>query len=119
PPGSQPGTRPAPSLPNRSAGKLPPLAEEEVDFPPTPPVPPPIPTRSQARLPGRSPTPPVARPGKAAVAAKPVAEAQSAPLGWADEDATSPKRSFGPVGLVAVALLLMVGVYVGAMMLMK
>src|SRR5205823_1878839 len=89
PPGSQPGTRPAPSLPNRSAGKLPPLAEEEVDFPPTPPVPPPIPTRSQARLPGRSPTPPVARPGKAAVAAKPVAEAQSAPLGWADEDATS------------------------------
>lgn len=46
--------------------------------------------------------------------------AAPAPAGWTDEDpGTGPGVSFGTVGLVAVALLLMVAVYFGATFLLK
>jgi hypothetical protein len=42
------------------------------------------------------------------------------PAGWADEDAAAiPRRSFGPIGMIAAALLLMVIVYLGATVLMR
>jgi len=51
---------------------------------------------------------------------KPVGKADGLPPGWADEEALAvPKKSFGPVGMVAAALLLMVIVYLGATVLMR
>jgi len=52
--------------------------------------------------------------------AAPAAAAGAIPAGWADDDAAAiPKRSFGPIGMVAAALLLMVIVYLGATVLMR
>jgi hypothetical protein len=42
------------------------------------------------------------------------------PANWVDEDPNGKvQRSFGPVGMIAAALLLMVIVYLGATVLMK
>jgi hypothetical protein len=49
---------------------------------------------------------------------KPVTDPLEESMAWADEEPTS-RRSFGALGLVLVALILMVAVYFGATMLMK
>ena len=48
-------------------------------------------------------------------------DTEPSPDGWAEEEAASapPRSSFGPLGLVAGAVLLMVAVYLGATLLMK
>jgi serine/threonine-protein kinase len=63
----------------------------------------------------------VTTPAKSSTASKaPPAKGSAIPPGWADEDAAAaPARSFGPIGLVAAALLLMVIVYLGATMFLK
>jgi hypothetical protein len=42
-----------------------------------------------------------------------------APAGWTDDEPDGRRSGFGPIGLVAAALLLMVAVYLGATLLMK
>jgi len=76
-----------------------------------------IPTRGAATLP--APTAKTA--AKTTASPQEAPEADAAPLGWAEEEqAPAPARNgFGPVGLVAAALLLMVAVYFGATLLMK
>jgi hypothetical protein len=76
-----------------------------------------IPTRGAATLP--APTAKTA--AKTTASPQEAPEADPAPLGWAEEEqAPAPARNgFGPVGLVAAALLLMVAVYFGATLLMK
>jgi serine/threonine-protein kinase len=142
PPGSHPGGRPnpaatpppsgdrprsrsaaaqPPALPARPGGGLPsraslqvPVGGEEAAVTPVRNTPPPRVSRAAMKVPGRA-APPV----PAQAAPQPAAEPDATPLSWAEEEATPPSRTFGPVGLIAAALLLMVGVYVGAMMLMK
>lgn len=86
-------TRPGPSLPSRASFQLPPLAEEVLDTG----------TEVAAHTPVET-----ARPTRGGRHAS-----------WADEEPDGRKASFGPIGLVAAALLLMVAVYYGATMLMK
>jgi hypothetical protein len=118
---------------------LPPLAEEiDDDLPVTqpqvarrgakPPAPPPAPGRSAA---GRAAAPQAKAstqrvvPTKKASVQRTVPGQRTAPVqpqvptGWDDDAAGAPTRTFGPVGLVAAALLLMVVVYLGATLLMK
>ena len=75
-----------------------------------------IPTRGAATLPA-----PTAKPAPKTAAPQPAGEAAPAPLGWTEEEVVpAPARNgFGPVGLIAAALLLMVAVYFGATLLMK
>jgi serine/threonine-protein kinase len=90
-----------------------------------PPAPPsartPPPDRMKPNLPSRSsfqvPTDDHVDPG-ALPAEAPADPAGRMPHGWADEDPT-PRRGFGPVGVVAAALLIMVAAYIGAVMLMR
>jgi hypothetical protein len=102
PAGSQSGARPPAHLPSRASVQLPSLPEREAE-----------PAARAPRVPGRAATPAQAR------LAPPPAEPDDASLGWAEEFSSSPPRAFGPLGLVAAALLVMVGVYLGAMMLLK
>jgi hypothetical protein len=80
--------------------------------------------RHGPKVPPRSavtaPVPGVKAPTNAPPANQPVDE-ESGPTRWAEEeDAPRPARnSFGPLGLVAAAVLLMVAVYLGATLLMK
>lgn len=137
-PGPPPDKKPGP-IPNRAAFQLPPMAEEIEATPAAPPVG--RGARASAPLPSRSAQParhaPAAKSvpnakgiaaAKSMPAAKPVpgakpvkqAAPESIPSGWADEElAAVPTRTFGPIGLVAAALLLMVIVYLGATVLMK
>jgi serine/threonine-protein kinase len=78
------------------------------------------PPKSNAGPPARMPTRAVTA-GRVAPPPIPAKAAKSAPAGddepaWADE---MPRRPFGPIGIVAAALLLMVVVYFGAMVLLK
>jgi len=142
-PSPAPDRKPSP-LPNRAAMNLPPMADELPDsesaaMPVTRPVVGRQSTRNIAP-PGRSAPPPGrSAPGRASQMGKsvpnakgiPAAKASTAqkiapeaagniPAGWADEDAAAiPRRSFGPVGMIAAALLLMVIVYLGATVLMR
>jgi serine/threonine protein kinase len=76
-----------------------------------------IPTRSAAKL------APVASKNseKFAAATVPAQDVETTPTAWAEEETatTQPRNSFGPLGLVAAAVLLMVAVYLGATLLMK
>jgi serine/threonine-protein kinase len=144
-PGPPPDRKPAP-LPTRAAtnnlknNDLPPLAEEidEADaLPVTRPVVSrqsargvPVPARTSpgrtASSPGRTAPGKPAAPVKGAPAARASAVKMAAsgagaiPANWVDEDVGGkPQRSFGPVGMIAAALLLMVIVYLGATVLMK
>jgi serine/threonine-protein kinase len=145
-PGPPPDRKPAP-LPTRASTNrnddLPPMAEE-IDEGANLPVTRPVVSRQSARgmpvqaparvAPGRT----APSPGRAATAAKPVTAAKGAPAArasaakvatsgagaipanWVDEDPDGkPVRSFGPIGMIAAALLLMVIVYLGATVLMK
>lgn len=92
-----PPTRPGLSLPSRASFQLPqmPVAEELLEAAPFEEEVPQLETRKQ-KLPNRAAT------------------------NWAGDDGDSgSKANFGPVGLVAAALLLMVAVYYGATLLMK
>ena len=143
-PGPPPDRKPAP-LPTRAAtnnknNDLPPIAEEidEADaLPVTQPVVSrqsargaPVPTRTSpgrtASSPGRTALGKPAAPVKGAPATRasavkmPASSAGAMPANWVDEDVGGkPQRSFGPVGMIAAALLLMVIVYLGATVLMK
>ncbi len=136
-PSPPPDRRPAP-IPARAAANLPPLAEEidEADaLPVTKPVvnrqsaravPVPVRTSPGRTAPGRSTAAksvPAARgmPATRASAAKMAAPGAGAiPANWAEEEADGqPQRAFGPIGMIAAALLLMVIVYLGATVLMK
>jgi serine/threonine-protein kinase len=67
--------------------------------------------------PGR---PPAVVPGRGAAAIeKAVAEGDSVPLGWAEEEVDTPRKTLSPLVLVGVALVLMISVYIGATMLMN
>jgi len=142
---SPPADRKPSGLPNRAAMNLPPMADEIDDNEAAAlPVTRPVVGRQSARslpAPGRSaPAPGRSAPAKSSQMAKsvpaakgvpaakasvaqkaaPAAAAGAIPAGWADDDAAAiPKRSFGPIGMVAAALLLMVIVYLGATVLMR
>lgn len=103
PAAGQPGSRLAANLPSRASFQLPPTEEE-----PSQPV----------RAPSRTAVP-AASPVRRSVAVPPVAEPAPPQLAWAEDEVNPSQRTLGPLGLVGIALLLMVGVYVGAMMLMK
>ena len=92
--GTPPPTRPGPSLPSRASFQLPPLAEEIIDTGEV----------DQSDTPVDTPRPKL-----------PTRQA------WAEDEAAGEPRgaTFGPIGLVAAALLLMVAVYYGATLLMK
>lgn len=108
-PGSHPGVKTAaahspaapargPALPSRASFQLPPVADASAETGAT----------------AHAPTP----------VEEPASRVRSAPradeLGWADEDVPEPRPGgFGPVGLVAAALFIMVTVYIGATLLMK
>jgi serine/threonine protein kinase len=138
-PGPPPDKKPA-GIANRAGSALPPMAEEIDDDADSLPVTQPQVGRQGGRsvpLPGRSAagksapsakSSPAARtaPNKAAPGARASAQhklpqrGEAIPPGWADDDAAAlPKKSFGPIGLIAAALLLMVIVYLGATVLMK
>jgi serine/threonine protein kinase len=137
PPDRKPSGFPARAVANNN---LPPMAEEidEADaLPVTRPVVSrqsvrgvPVPSRPSpgrtAAAPGRSTAAksvPAARgiPATRASAAKMAGGGAGAiPANWAEEEADGqPQRSFGPIGMIAAALLLMVIVYLGATVLMK
>jgi serine/threonine protein kinase len=142
-PGPPPDRKPA-GLPTRAAARdnLPPIAEE-IDEAEALPVTRPVVSRQSARgvpappagrmAPGRTAPPPgrasaaksvpAARgiPGTRASAPKMAASGAGAiPANWVEEDPEGKaQRSFGPVGMIAAALLLMVIVYLGATVLMK
>jgi serine/threonine-protein kinase len=119
PSGSRPGlpgmSHPGrPALPGLSTGARPGLPPAPA--PKAPPAPAaggrkPLPSRASFQL------PPLDEPEAAAPAGPATHNPATEPLAWADEDGD--RRSFGPVGLVAAALLLMVAVYFGATLLMK
>jgi hypothetical protein len=111
-------SRPAASVPSRASFQLP-----AVDQPAAPPKSSPgaAPARPASggapKLPTRATTtgkPATARPARDA---KPVAVEEEEPA-WADETSER-KNSFGPVGLVAAALLIMVVVYYTATLVMR
>jgi serine/threonine-protein kinase len=111
--GSHHGTRPAANLPSRASFQLPPIPEQAATsasswMNPPPPTTVPVPTRTGSPAGQRETRAP-----------QPAGESPSTALNWAEKVDDSPQRSFGPVGLIAVALLLMVSVYFGAIMLMK
>ena len=57
---------------------------------------------------------------RASAVKMPTSGAGAIPANWVDEDVDGkPQRSFGPMGMIAAALLLMVIVYLGATVLMK
>jgi serine/threonine-protein kinase len=94
PKSTPPPNRPGPSLPSRASFQLPPLADEIID------------TGPSAHTDTPSDTPKPRHPPRA--------------TSWTDDpDPTARTAQFGPVGLVAAALLLMVAVYYGATLLMK
>jgi serine/threonine-protein kinase len=118
-----------PNMPSRAAFQIPPVADE-MDAPPAAPAGRPAPPARRsmpsmpvppAPAPGRgAKSVPAARPLPAPKGPQPPPFAEEIPTGWADDDAAAtPRRSFGPIGLVAAALLLMVAVYLGATLLMK
>ena len=134
-PGPAADRRPA-AIPNRGAMQMPPLAEEIPDdpadaLPVTKPqvgrqggrtIPPPGRTAPPKSSHASRPLPGKSNPGTKAVPVQkaPQKAANNIPPGWADDAAAAiPKRGFGPIGLVAAALLLMVVVYLGATLLMK
>lgn len=108
--------RPSVSVPSRASINLTAAAEPADEGFPTP-TPPPV-RRPEARpgaLPTRAATAaPVGRPA-------PVEPEAAAEPAWANETAEPPagRSALGPIGLVAVALILMVSVYFGATMLLK
>lgn len=129
-------------LPNRAAMNLPPMAEEIADAEPAAPPPKPSVGRQSARSvpvppPGRTAPGRTAPPAKSSQPAKSVPSAKGIPAakasnptkavqdaippGWADQAAVAavPRKGFGPIGMVAAALLLMVLVYLGATVLMR
>jgi serine/threonine protein kinase len=144
-PGPPADRKPAP-LPTRAATNrnddLPPIAEE-IDEADNLPVTRPVVSRQSARgmpvqaparvAPGRTAPPPgraTAPKSVPATKGAPAARASAAkmatsgagaiPANWVDEDADGKApRSFGPIGMIAAALLLMVIVYLGATVLMK
>jgi serine/threonine-protein kinase len=82
--------------------------------------------RPAPKFPSRSATAPTSSNGSSALKSAPtstnlVEESEAGPTGWAVEEQTStqPRNGFGPLGLVAAAVLLMVAVYFGATLLMK
>jgi len=120
------------NMPSRLALQLPPMAEEEVEEAIEAtglarPLAQPANARPSPKLPGRPTTakPVVKLPStkaKPVPASKPADEPDDVPVGWAEEEPTRNKDkggSFGPLGLAAVAIVLMAAVYFGAMMIMK
>jgi serine/threonine-protein kinase len=103
-PEPQPGRGPA-NLPSRAAFQIPGLQDAAKPPKSSPGAAPKLPTRAST--------------AGFAVPAKPEPAEDDSPA-WADEDASEPKKAtFGAVGIVAAALLVMVFVYIGATMLMK
>lgn len=77
------------------------------------------PTRPAPKLPTRpAPLAPPAKKSALPPELEPVADAEDA-VAWADETSPDRKPTFGPVGIIAAAVLIMVVVYLGATMLMK
>jgi serine/threonine protein kinase len=115
-PGSGSGGRPV-TLPSRSGQNASPGTK----------TPQPQPARVSPHLPSRASfqLPPMAEEmdtGAVASSQTPTSIPHSnrpAPNGWVDEPAPTGKKNFGPIGLVAVAVLIMVAVYFGATQLMK
>lgn len=99
------------AVPSRASFALPGLATEAAA--PAPAAPP---AKALPKLPTRGAT--SAKPAPAP-APEPEPEAEDAPA-WADESGAATKpNNFGPIGLVAAAILIMVAAYFGATMLMK
>lgn len=108
-----PGTRPGAALPSRASFQFP--VTPEAGAAPGGGGPkshlPAEPARGSMKFPARGATAPAARPAPAE---------EPAPAAWADEEVTETRpATFGAVGIVAAALLLMSVVYVVATMLMK
>jgi hypothetical protein len=80
------------------------------------PAPPPPPGQRGANPPSREQHAPV--PTRGAAVAKAVADGDSVPLGWAEEEET-PRRPLSPLVLIGIALILMITVYIGATRLMN
>lgn len=146
PPGSNPGTWATPTVPGSHPGIKAPAGSHpgvKLNTPPPhpgvkaapagPPVPrapgrgPSLPSRASFQLPAIDDDSAVALPGinapiekKAAPPAKKAPGRSAQQAGWADEEPSDRKGgSFGTVGLIATALLIMVAVYFGATLLMK
>jgi len=113
PPGSLPGQRAAANLPSRASFQLPPTSDELPAAESARRIPP---SRSSVTAPTQATAPSAQR---IALNSQPAAKSEAEPLDWAKELTDTPQRSFGPLGVVALALLLMVGVYLGAMMVLK
>jgi serine/threonine-protein kinase len=117
----QPGRSPS-TIPSRASFQLPGVNGEDEGVPVSAPVEParaPLP-----KLPTRgAPTAAAARGAVQAPTKSPLpeieAEGEPEPTAWADDAETERKSAFGPVGIVAAALLLMAAVYYGATLLMK
>jgi serine/threonine-protein kinase len=127
-PGRAQSPTPAPqrsssSMPSRATLQLPPTDDEPGSSSGR--AAPPLPARGGAagRVPGRSSTATAAAkpntPAAKKLKPKPVNDPLEESMAWAEEEPTGRKRSFGALGLVLVALILMVAVYFGATMLMK
>jgi serine/threonine protein kinase len=137
PPGNRTPSPKSAGLPNRAAMNLPPMAEEIAETPPKPSVGRQSTRGVPASPPGRTAPGRSAAPSKASQLAKSVPAAKGIPAskasnptkaspdaippGWADQAAVAavPRKGFGPIGMVAAALLLMVLVYLGATVLMR
>jgi serine/threonine protein kinase len=116
-PGTGSGGRPPVTLPSRSSGANP-AAGSKTPNPQPARVSPHMPSRASFQLP---PMADEIDTGAVATSKTPVAMPPThrpAPNGWVDEPAPK-KVNFGPLGLVAVAVLIMVAVYFGATQLMK
>ncbi len=111
-----PAGRSGAALPNRASFQFP--ATPDAGAAPAGPrsQPPVDPARASMKLPTRGAPP--AQSTKLPVPQQEPVEEDEAPA-WSDETPTEKPSTFGTVGIVAVSLLLMVGVYIAATMLMK
>jgi serine/threonine-protein kinase len=128
-PGSNPGTRPAPPVINHPGVKINPMpgSHPGVKASPLPPVQPG--PKTQTPPPARGPSLPSrallnghAAPAQDFQEPAPAHEAVVEPRvpAWADEGLVEEKKSvFGPIGMVAAAMFIMVAVYLGTTLLMK
>ena len=116
----RPGVKINPMPPSHAGTKLPPVAPGPKSQTPPPVRGPSLPSR--ASLQGNAP-PPVQHQYEEEIEA-PVATVNETPIpgrapAWATDELAEKKSAFGPVGMIAAAMFIMVAVYLGTTLLMK